>query len=115
MNTKEQIYRELVKNEHPDRIEDTWKKLDLFNHSDEINTRIQEQDIVNILQRYLSEQLSDQQIEDWAGYLECTNFETGNIGNENITDIIYELANPVLEGALTPARAQEYITKLQKK
>ena len=114
MNTKERVYRELVKNEHPDRLEGTWKKLDLFNHSDEINTLIQEQDIVNILQRYLAGQLPDQQVEDWAGYLECTNFETSNIGNENITDMIYELANPALEGALTPARAREYITKLQK-
>ena len=114
MDSKEEIYRALVKNKAPEELETLWRELDLFNRTDALNTQIKEEDLISILLRYLSKDLSEQQIEDWANFLECVNFETGDIGNEDIEDIIYELANPAVEGKITPKAAEKMIQQLQK-
>ena len=113
MDMREQIYRELVKNEHPSQLEDLWGKLDLFNRTHDMDVKLKAEDIIDVLLRYISGRLSEQQVEDWANLLECVSYEVGGIGDESIVDAIHDLANPALEGLLTRQSAEALIRRLQ--
>lgn len=62
--------------------------------------------IANVLQRYLADELSAEDVADWAELLELRDglcFEPGH--DETLIQAIHELANPLLEGLLTPSCA----------
>ena len=64
--------------------------------------------IVSILNRFLSNQLNAKQVEEWANMIECRedlDYESEN--QKQLEQVIYELANPELEGPLTIERCQE--------
>lgn len=107
MKTIQETYAALVKNEHPENLHALWEDLNLPNWPPDHNydLTLRPASIISILQRYLSGTLTPAQVEDWANYMEALSF-SGRIGAEFIDQTIYCLANPVLEGALTPHRAK---------
>jgi hypothetical protein len=69
--------------------------------------------IINILKRYLSNQLSSSDIEDWANAIEGReDIEYERDFEEIIEEAIYELANPFLTSSLSRNLAQKWIDKL---
>lgn len=68
-----------------------------------------------VLERYLSGNLSSQDVEDWANLVEGREdvvFESGDA--ELLDEIVYELANPRLTKQLSDQRAKEIISLLVK-
>jgi hypothetical protein len=64
-------------------------------------------DVISILDRYLSGDLTAQQVADWADLLECReDIELPNVGATSISDAVFRLANPNLRGELTPLVAE---------
>ncbi|MCK5522088.1 MAG: hypothetical protein KAI83_03045 [Thiomargarita sp.] len=64
--------------------------------------------IVSILNRFLSNQLNAKQVEEWANMIECRedlDYESDN--QKQLEQVIYEIANPELEGILTIERCQD--------
>jgi hypothetical protein len=64
--------------------------------------------LVSVLNRFLSHQLEASQIEKWANLIECRedlDYEAAN--QEQLEQVIYELANPEIEGPLTIERCQQ--------
>jgi len=64
--------------------------------------------IVNVLNRFLFGDLTAKEVEDWANMIECREdleYEKSNV--EQLDKIIYELANPEIEGQLTIAQCQK--------
>lgn len=69
--------------------------------------------ILEVLKRYISGEVSDKEIEDWANLIECREdiiFEKEK--KDKLEDTIYRLANPTLEGVITPDSCEEIISKL---
>lgn len=69
--------------------------------------------IADILRRYLGGTLSANAVEEWADALEVrddVHFEESPPGI--VPDAIYSLANPHLEGPLTPENAMQWIERL---
>ena len=71
--------------------------------------------ILLILQRYLNGELDEQQVEDWANLVEIREDITFGVHEDEkaVMEAIHDLANPVLEGALTHERAKKLILGLQ--
>jgi hypothetical protein len=64
--------------------------------------------IVSILNRFLSKQLNAKQVEEWANMIECReDLDYESLNRKQLEQVIYELANPELEGSLTIERCQE--------
>ncbi len=71
--------------------------------------------ISNVLDRFLKEELIDREVEDWANLIECRedlSFELDY--SENLSEVIHQLANPVLEGELTSDKCRRMYEKLSK-
>lgn len=66
--------------------------------------------IKSILQRFLSGDLSDRDVYVWADALELR--EDVQEENESVSYALHALANPDLEGALTPLFAKQILEKL---
>lgn len=62
--------------------------------------------IVNVLNRFLFGDLTAKEVEDWANMIECReDLEYEKYNPEQLDKIIYELANPSIEGQLTLQRS----------
>lgn len=114
MTEEEKIYRTLVKNENPDDLNSLWKALGASNWFPgfEINLSLPPESVVSILKRYLNQTLTEKQVEDWANFIEALSYMHGGVDDGVVIDTIHDLANPVLEGKLTPQSAQKLIDKL---
>lgn len=70
--------------------------------------------VINVLYRYLNEELSDKDIERWANLIEGREDITFEPRYENIIgEIVYELANPYLTVPLTLQRGREIVGLLR--
>jgi hypothetical protein len=59
-------------------------------------------DIISILDRYLSGDLTPQQVTDWADLVECReDIELPEAGAVSISEAVFQLANPNLRGEIT--------------
>jgi hypothetical protein len=59
-------------------------------------------DVISILDRYLSGELTHQQVADWADLVECReDIELSEAGAVSISHAVFQLANPNLRGDLT--------------
>lgn len=70
--------------------------------------------IANVLERYLANELTEADVADWAELLELRDglcFEPGQ--DETLIQAIHELANPLLEGLLTPSTAYSMLQFLR--
>lgn len=71
--------------------------------------------IINILERYLSQQLSSLDVEAWANAIEGReDIEYDKDSEEIIEEAIYELANPILTFPLSINLAHQWIERLAK-
>jgi hypothetical protein len=66
-------------------------------------------DIARVLKLYLDQKITAQDIEKWANFLECRDDVHAH---ESIADILFELANPDIEGELTESRAKSILLEL---
>jgi hypothetical protein len=65
---------------------------------------------INIIQKAINDNLTLDEIEDWANVIECR--DDIEMENEKIQEYIFELANPVLNGELTKERLIEIVKEL---
>jgi hypothetical protein len=71
-------------------------------------------DVISILERYLSGDLTAQQVADWADLVECReDIELPQMGTASISDAVFHLANPNLRGELTPQVAERIRSALR--
>ncbi|WP_419904292.1 hypothetical protein [Kiloniella sp.] len=69
--------------------------------------------IINVLQRYISGDICAKEIENWANLIECredVKFEENKA--EELDKTIFQLANPALEGEISPDMCSELIYSL---
>ena len=66
-----------------------------------------------VLTRFLAGEYSAQELEDWANLIECReDLEFEEKKHEEIANVIYCLANPVLEGEITADSCKALIASL---
>tara|TARA_R110002124_G_scaffold36007_3_gene116319 strand:- start:1555 stop:1902 length:348 start_codon:yes stop_codon:yes gene_type:complete len=69
--------------------------------------------VQKVLKRFLDEEVSTQELVDWANLIECREdleFESGK--HDKIANVIHILANPTIERMLTPEYCKELINIL---
>lgn len=72
--------------------------------------------VVDILSRFNSKELNATNIEDWANLIECReDLEFELAYEKELSELIYLLANPALEGAITNLFCSEAIRRLNSK
>ena len=64
-----------------------------------------------ILNFYILGKINKNQLEKWANLIECR--EDIGFENENLKDIIFELANPQLYGDINKKRVKDILKRLQ--
>jgi hypothetical protein len=71
--------------------------------------------IREVLKRFPAGEYSAQELEDWANLIECReDLEFEEIKNGEIANVIYCLANPVLEGEITADSCKALIASLDR-
>nr|VFJ52027.1 MAG: hypothetical protein BECKDK2373B_GA0170837_103527 [Candidatus Kentron sp. DK] len=72
--------------------------------------------IVEVLQRCISGEINTDEIEGWANLIECReDLEFENEAGIFLENTIYRLANPVLEGEITPGVCEQLLIALLEK
>ena len=72
--------------------------------------------ILEVLNRYISGNLSSEEIENWANLIESReDIEFEKTKSTLLENIIYQLANPILEGEITLNQCKEMISKIETK
>lgn len=90
-------------------------KIELSQYSWDIEERIliiSKQDFSNVLKRGIENEIAFEDIVSWANAIECRDdigFEV-----EEIQEVVFELANPEINGEITKERLSEIITELEK-
>ncbi len=70
-------------------------------------------DLINVLNRFVSGDLSQIDVESWANAIESREDIEFEHGHENsINDIIFQMANPYLSEPLTKDLAQSFIRRM---
>ena len=108
MNHRQSVLQALVTFSQP--LEFLIKELSQFEWDYEGEPVIIEPlHVVSILNRFLSGHLNAKQVEQWANLIECRediDYEASN--RKQLEQVIYEFANPELEGPLTIERCQAF-------
>ena len=65
-------------------------------------------DLAAVLKMYLSDNLSNDELEEWANFIECRD----DLNYEAIEGYIYALANPYLDDEITIAKAAKMLELL---
>lgn len=71
-------------------------------------------DVRAILEGFISNQFSAKDVKEWANLIECRedlDYEDGK--SEVIEEIIYVLANPVLQGEITKQSVESFLAQLK--
>lgn len=111
--TRTEILKNLIFYSQP--LDSTKSLLETFGwNSDEDLVILTADHITRILEQFLNGRIDAQQVEDWANAIEGRE----DIGFESEThdvvqEVVFELANPLLTQALTPARAEYWIGRLR--
>ena len=111
MNDRRTLLRLLIR--FGDSLPTIKEQLALFEWDSEELVQLERSDVVSLLKRYLAGNLTAVEVEEWANLIEGRDdigFEA--ISGIGIRDIIYELANPTLCGALNHERAREMLRRL---
>ena len=106
MNRRRQLLYALVTLSQP--LERIAKELSLFEWDYEGEPVIIEPiHIVSVLNRFLSGDFSAKQLEDWANMIECReDLDYDESNQEQMKQVIYELANQDTEGQITIERCK---------
>ena len=74
---------------------------------------LKKEHLIHILNQYLNHSLSASDLENWANAIECREDITYETESEDfINDIIFDLANPILNAPISPEIVKQYITQL---
>ncbi len=73
--------------------------------------KISIEDFVNVIKRSLSYEIDFETLTNWANVIECR--EDLDFANETMKEIIFELANPEINGEITKKRLQEIIFEIE--
>jgi hypothetical protein len=82
--------------------------------SDEELVTLTPEHVIKMLERFLSGELTTSDLEQWANAIEGRD----DIGLEPtaadaLKEAIFDLANPSLQGSMTPASAQAWVTRIR--
>ena len=107
------MVRELLEFKKP--LVDILKALSQFPWDyDRVGVEISRNHLANVLTLYLRDQLSAEQVEDWANSIEGRDdVDFGNDPESIKKDILYELANPLLTQQLDHDRAIQLLGILE--
>lgn len=72
--------------------------------------RLTESDVIATLHRFHKGRASAEEVANWADFFEVR--DDVELASELVTSVVFELANPALEGALTEERAQQLMVTL---
>ncbi len=67
-------------------------------------------DLYNILNREINKSINDDELEDWANAIECR--DDLDFENDKLQEVIFELANPLLNEKNSLKRLQEIVESL---
>jgi len=73
--------------------------------------KISTEDFANILRRSINNEIDFETLTNWANAIECR--DDLEFTNEEVPEIIFELANPEINGVITKERLNEIISELQ--
>ena len=71
---------------------------------------VTQRDLSVVLERFVGESMSATEVAEWADFLELRDDVDYDL--ELVKEVVHELANPVLEGALTQERARILLAAL---
>lgn len=74
--------------------------------------KISVEDFIYVLKRCLNDQVNFETIINWANTIECR--DDLEFAKEEMQEVIFELANPEINGEITKERLSEIITELEK-
>jgi hypothetical protein len=74
--------------------------------------KVSVEDFSNVLKRSISNEIRFEALTNWANAIECR--DDIEFENEEIHEIIFELANPEINGEITKERLSEIIILLEK-
>jgi len=95
-------------------IEDITATLSKFDWDSEELVVVEIDHIRQVLKRYISGELNEAIIENWANAIECRDdVGISEEAEDLIEELIHELANPDLTQKLTPERAQALVRNLE--
>ena len=70
--------------------------------------------LITVIDRYLAQDITAQDIEDWAKLIECReDLEYASELKYEIEEVINKLSNPVLEGKITPTSCKKMLYVLR--
>lgn len=105
--SRSEVLRALI--DYPLPIEPVLAELAAFEWDSAKDLAILEvADILRVLRRYLSDALTAEQVVDWADLVECREdigFRNGE--KEDLSNVIFRLANPNINGPVTPELATQ--------
>ncbi|MBS1530317.1 MAG: hypothetical protein JSU01_08415 [Bacteroidetes bacterium] len=70
-------------------------------------------DVLSVLKKAISGQISFVELEDWANEIECR--DDFSFENENLQEVIIQLANPLLYGGMSRQMVDELIKELRQR
>ncbi len=74
--------------------------------------KINVKDFSNVLKRSINNEIDFETLTNWANALECR--DDLEFENEEMQEVIFELANPEINGEITKERLSEIIIELEK-
>ena len=75
-----------------------------------------EKKLANILNEYINNNISEQNLELWANMIECReDIQIDKRQEKLIKHIIFTLANPYLEGEISKLSIEDFLKQLQEK
>lgn len=114
MYNRKEVLNKILNMEEP--VEKFYELLNKFEWDSEKELVVlTEQHILNILQKYLNNDINEFDIDNWANTIECRD-DVGfaRTNKDLIREILHELANPYLTVPLTKKRAIELCDNLIK-
>lgn len=93
-------------------IESLENELSLYGWDSELPLySISNEDFIFVLKRSINDEIGFDTLINWANSLECR--DDLEFKNEAIRELIFELANPEINGDITKRRLQEIVNELQ--
>lgn len=106
-----ELLAELVAFTRP--IADVQHDLSQFPWDPEREVILRHRDVAGVLERYLGGSVTEEDVEKWAETMEVRDDVTfEDVQPDVLADAIYFLANPLVEGSLTRAKATKWIERL---
>jgi|SRR6185369_1136425 len=108
MINRKKILQELVEfREHPSEMRSALSAFEW--DSDEELIQMEKRQIATVLQKFISGEITSEEVEDWANLIEGRD----DVDYAEVAEILHILANPAITYQLTPSVATNLIDKLR--